>query len=264
MIDIVRYNRESLILSPQQRPVTINGRGIISCPPPSFPLLILIFTNNVQPNMPFESDRDRYRSTKPQAESTDAELDALMPELFFAPPPQHTAADDPPIEEFNQEFEGLELNLPFEHYDDFLTALYGTTPVISTPSTLTYSTSDSIHEATSSHYSSDLTVSSDYLSYHSSNDGLYCGADDSIHPAIFSNDPPSIPLCPAEAHFDFGTSDSKPDSFGILPEDLATAIQPPSVALTPLSVHVTPTSETPDPDKPFICPHCPQSKAETF
>lgn len=213
--------------------------------------------------MPFESsesDRGKHRST----ENTNTKSDAPWPELFFAPPPEHSAADDPPIEEFEQEAEeaeqeaeDLNLSLPFERYDDFLTALYDFTPVISTP----YSTSDSVYEATS-YYSSDLTLSDS--SYYSSIDGLYYGADDSIHPAILSNGPPSIPIHPAEAHFDFGTSDPNPNPFGIFPEDLSTAIQPPTVAHTPLPVHVTPTSEAPDPDRPFICPHCPLSKAETI
>jgi hypothetical protein len=203
----------------------------------------------------------------PSAESTDA----LGPELFFAPPPQHTDAPSPEL--FDQEVAGLDLNLPFElfgPYNDFLPTFI---PIISTPSALTYST-DSVHDVPSSHYSSDFSQSdysipSEIESYYSSNNGDY-RANDSSQSAVFSNGPPSesIPsLHSAEAQFDFGTSDLSPN-IGISPVDLSTAIQPPTnVVPTPLPVHVTPDSEAqmaPVPDRPYKCPLCPHCKAETI
>jgi hypothetical protein len=212
--------------------------------------------------MSFESDLIQYPSTK----STDAQ----RPELFFAPPPQHTDAPSP--ESFDREVAELDLNFPFEPFgpfDDFLPTFI---PIISTPSALTYST-DSVHEVTSSHYSSDFSQSdysipSEIESYYSLNNGLY-RTHDSIHPAFSSNGPPDIPpLHPAEVQFDFGTSDLSPN-VGISPEDLSTAMQPPptSVVPTPLPVHVTPASEAqmaPASDRPYKCPLCPHCKAETI
>jgi hypothetical protein len=208
--------------------------------------------------MSFESDPIQY----PFTESTDA----LKPELFlnfFAPPPQHTDAPSPDL--FDQEVAGLDLNLPFEQFYDFSPA-FDSIPIISTPSALTYST-DSVHEVSSSHYSSDFTQS-DYSvpsEIESLNNGFY-GTDDSIHSTVSFNGPP---FHPAEAQFDFGTSDLNPSFIGISPEDLSTAMQPPpaSVVPTPLPVHVTPASEeqmAPAPDRPFKCPHCPHCKAETI
>jgi len=217
----------------------------VSCPS-SFPLPlhILIFTHTA--NMFSESDRIQYPST----ESTDA----LRPELFFAPPPQHTDAPSP--ESFDQEVAELDLDLLFEQFD-FLPTFYDTIPVISDPSALTYST-DSVQEVTSSHYSSDFTqsdypISSEIESYYSLNNGLS-----------------------AEAQFD-STSDLSPNFVGISPEDssisapvpfsvplLSTAMQPPtSVVPAPLPVHVTPDSEAhtmaPAPDRQFKCPLCPRT-----
>jgi hypothetical protein len=192
--------------------------------------------------------------------------DGLKPELFFAPPPQHTDAPSPDL--FDQEVAGLDLDLPFKQFYDFLPTL-DSIPITSTPSALTYST-DSVHEVSSSHYSSDFTQSdysipSEIESYHSLNNGFY-GTHDSIHSTVSFNGPP---FHPAEAQFDFGTSDLTPDFIGISPEDLSTAMQPPpaSVVTTPLPVHVTPASEeqmAPAPDRPFKCPHCSHCKAETI
>ncbi|KAN0118538.1 hypothetical protein V8E52_004961 [Russula decolorans] len=187
--------------------------------------------------MSFESDLVQY----PSAESTDA----LRPELFFAPPPQHTEA--PPPELFDQDVAELDLSFPFEKFDDFLPIFYDSISVISTPPALTYSTD--------SCYSSDLTQSdysipSEIESYYPSENGLY-GTNDSIHPAVSSNDPPSIPLHSDEAQFDFVTSDLNPNFIGISPEDLSTAMKLPP---TPLPVHVTPGSEAqmaPASDRPF-------------
>ena len=82
----------------------------------------------------------------------------------------------------------------------------------------------------------------------------------------FPNDPPSIQpqaLYPAEAQFDFRTSDLSPN-IGISPEDLSTAVKPPTTSgNTPPPVHVTPDSEAPAPDKLFKCPICPYCKSET-
>ena len=198
--------------------------------------------------MSFESDPVQYPSTE--------NTDALWPEPFFAPPPQHTEA--PPPELFDQEVGELDLNFPFEQFDDFLPTFYDSIPVTSTPPALTYSTD--------SQYSSDFTQS-DYSipseSYYSSDNGLY-GTDDSIHPAVFSNGPPSIPLHPADAQFDFVTSDLNSNVIGISPRDLSIAMKSPP---TPLPVHVTPASEVqmaPASDRPFKCPHCPHCKAETI
>lgn len=217
--------------------------------------------------MPLDSDLIQY----PSAECTDE----LRPDLFFAPPPQH--ADAPPPELFDQEVARLDLDLPFEQFEDFFTTFNDTIPVIYTPSTLTYST-DSVREVTSSQYSSDFTqsdypIASEIESYFSMNSRLY-ETPDSIHSADFSNGPPSIhPLRPAEpeAQFDFETSDLSPNFVGISPEDLSTAVQPPptSVVPAPLPVHVTPDSEAPfapasDSDRPYKCPLCSHCKAETI
>jgi hypothetical protein len=221
--------------------------------------------------MSLESDLIQHPSTESS--------DALRPELFFAPPPQHT--DAPPPELFDQEVAVLDLDLPFEQFEDFFTTFHNSIPAVdSTPSALTYST-DSVHEVTSSQYSSDFTQSdypipSEIESYFSLNNGngLYGTAHDSIHSADFSNGPPSIPpLHPAEPKFDFGTSDLSPNFVGsppeIPPEDLFTVMQPrpTSVVPTPLPVHVTPDSEAqiaPAPDRPYKCPLCPRCKAETI
>jgi hypothetical protein len=197
-----------------------------------------------------------------------------MPELFFAPPPQHT--DAPPPESFDQDAElfgqevaELDLNtIPFELLGPFHEILPTFIPIISTPSALTYST-DSVHEVSSYYYSSDFSKSdysipSDIESYYSSNNGLY-GTHDSIQSTVFSNGPPSIPLHSAEAQFEFGTSDLSPN-VGIFPEDLSTAVQPPPTT-TPLPIHVTPDREaqvTLEPEKRFKCHLCPHCKAKTI
>lgn len=199
-----------------------------------------------------------------QCPSTEC-TDVLRPDLFFAPPPQY--ADAPPPELFDQEVARLDLDLPFEQFEDFFTTFNDTIPVIYTPSALTYST-DSVREVTSSQsqYSSDFTqsdypIASEIESYF----GLYGTPDsDSIHSADFSNGPPSIhPLQAAEPNAQF--------DFGISPEDLSTAVQPPSTSVVPalLPVHVTPDSEAPiapapDSDRPYKCPLCSHCKAETI
>ncbi|KAF8490814.1 hypothetical protein F5888DRAFT_1091527 [Russula emetica] len=172
--------------------------------------------------MSFESDLIQYPST----ESTDA----LRPGLFFAPPPQHTDAPSPEL--FDQEVAELDMNFPLaiQHFDEIFAFFRDSIPPsISTPLALTYS-DGAVYDF-------------------SLNKGLH-GTHDSIHSAIFSNGPPSIPpLHPAEAQFEFGTSDLGPNLVGISPEDLSTAMQSPptSVVPTPLPVHVTPTSEAPAP-----------------
>ena len=200
--------------------------------------------------MSFKSDLVQY----PSAESTDA----LRPELFFAPPPQHTEA--PPPELFDQEVAELDLNFPFEQFDDFLPTFYDSIPVTSTPPALTYST-DSLYS--SDFTQSDYSIPSEIESYYLSDNGLY-GTDDSIQPAVSSNGPPSLPIHPAEAQFDVVASDFNPNFIGFSAEDLSTAMKPPP---TPLPVHVTPASEAqtaPASDRPFKCPHCSHCKAETI
>ncbi|KAF8490812.1 hypothetical protein F5888DRAFT_1909823 [Russula emetica] len=228
------------------------------------------------PSTESSSNSTPDRSSKPAIQSLPT--DALMPELFFAPPPQHTDAPSP--ESFDQEVAELDLDLLFEQFD-FLPTFYDTIPVISDPSALTYST-ESVQEVTSSHYSSDFTqsdypVPSEIENHYSSNNGL-SGTHDFIDSDVFSNGPPSTqPLHPAEAQFDSGTSDLSPNFVGISPEDssisapvpfsvplLSTAMQPPtSVVPAPLPVHVTPDSEAhtmaPAPDRQFKCPLCPRT-----
>ena len=216
--------------------------------------------------MSFESDLIQDSST--------TSTDALGLELFFAPPPQHTDAPSPEI--FDQEVAELDLDFPFK-FDDFSAAFYGTIPVVSTPSALTYTT-DSVHGVTTSHYSSDFTQSeysipSEIESYYSLNNGPY-GSHDSSPSAAFSNGPSSIPsIHLSKAEPDFGTSDLSPNFVGISPEDLSTAMQPTPSGTTvpiPLPVHVTPDSvaqaPAPDNDRPFKCPHpgCRHCKAKTF
>ena len=197
--------------------------------------------------MSFKSDPVQY----PSAESTDA----LWPEHFFAPPPQHT--DAPPPELFDQEVAELDLNFLFEQFDGFLPTSYDSIPDIFTPSALTSSTDS---QYSSDFTQSDYSIPSEIESYYSSDNGLY-GMHDSIHSAVPSNGPPSIPLLhPAEPQFDFGTLDLTPD-VGISPEVLSTAMQP------PLPVHVAPPLEAqvaPASDRPFKCPLCPHCKAETI
>jgi hypothetical protein len=217
----------------------------------------------------FEPDLDQYTFT----ESTDAP----GPELFFAPPPQHTDAPSP--ESFDQEVAGLDLDFSFDFdLNKISPTFYDSTgiPVISTPSTLTYYSTDSIPEVTSSHYSSDFTQSeysipSEIESYSSLSNALN-EAHVTTHPDIFFDNPPSDqPLHPAEAQIesiDFGTSDISPN-VGISPEDLFTAKQPPPTIVVPaaLPVHVTPDSEAemaPALDRPFKCPLCPLCKSETI
>jgi hypothetical protein len=249
------YDRELPTLIPQQA-VVAESYHVLSIASHSHPHIHQQHTAN----MSFESDLIQYPSTK----STDAQ----RPELFFAPPPQHTDAPSP--ESFDREVAELDLNFPFEPFgpfDDFLPTF---TPIISTPSALTYST-DSVHEVTSSHYSSDFSQSdysipSEIGSYYSLNNGLY-RTHDSIHSAFSSNGPPDVPpLHPAEVQFDFGTSDLSPN-VGISPEDLSTAMQPPTSVVPTLPVHVTPASEAqmaPASDRPYKCPLCPHCKAETI
>jgi len=204
--------------------------------------------------MSFESDPIQYSSI----ESTDP----LRPELFFAPPPQHTNAPSP--ESFDAE---LDLNLGFEQSNPFLPTFNDSNFF---PSALTYSTDSAPGVFT--YYSSDFTqsdypTSSEIESFSSFNSELI-GTNDSFNSDIFSNGPPSISLFhPAEAQFDFGTSDLSPN-VGISPEDLHTAMQPPtSVVPTPLPVHATVELEeqmAPASDRPFKCPFCPHGKAETL
>jgi hypothetical protein len=159
-----------------------------------------------------------------QDHSTES-TDALSPEpfSFFAPPPQHT--DAPPPDDFDEELDqdlgGLDPDFPFV----FSPAFYQSIPTISTPSALTYSTDE-----ISSYYSSDFTQSDYSIPSEidsTLNNGLY-EAHVSIHPAVFSNDLPSIqPHHPAEAQFDFRTSDLSPN-ICISPEDLSIAMQPPT------------------------------------
>jgi hypothetical protein len=209
--------------------------------------------------MYFESDPIR----DPSIESTDT----LMPDLPFDPPAQHT--DAPSSEFFDQDFAGLDLDLQFVQFGNFSPTFYGSKPIISTPPALTYSTDS---EVASSYYSSDFSQSdysipSEVESLYLLDNGLYGmqPMHNPIHSAVFSAIPP---LHPAEAQFDFGTLDLNPN-VGISPEDLSIAVQPPPtiVVPTPLPVQVMPASEAqmaPEQDRPFKCPQCPQSKAETI
>lgn len=196
-------------------------------------------------------------------ESTDA---PFISGLLF-PPSQ--LPDAPSPESFDQEFAELELCLPFdsEQSDGLFTTFRDFRPIISTPSVST--STICVYGATPSTYSPDITRSGYFIpseldeGYLSLNNGPY-GTHDSIHSAVFSNGPPSIPPPhPAQAQFEFGTSDLSPNLIGISPEYLSAGIQ----SSPALSVHVTPDLEAqplPIPNRPFKCPHSPHCKAETI
>jgi hypothetical protein len=146
----------------------------------------------------------------------------------------------------------------------------------STPSALTYST-ESDSEPTPSQYSgfepSDYSTPSDIVTGGWSAEQQFYSPHDSVYSDVISNGsmsfgslPPSPPLNPVDARADYGTSNPYQSLFAEA-EDLPFALQQLAIVIppTPHCVQVMPDTQAyATPDRPFKCPLCPFSKANSY
>jgi hypothetical protein len=169
------------------------------------------------------------------------------------------------FESFERYIGEIELDWSFQQFQDNLSNFRDTLPVITTPSSLTYSTETDSEFAPSqgsygfapSHYS----IPSEIATRGSAEHGVYgafCSDVAYDGSLSFGPLPPSPPLDPAEAYIDYGTSDPSRSFFNVSPEEPSLAMQQSTtiVAPAPQSVRVMPDSQTQvKPAKPFRCPH---------
>jgi len=176
------------------------------------------------------------------------------------------------FESFEKDIGEIEFDPSFFQFPDNFPILLGTPPVITTPSSLTYSTeSDSPSQYSYGYTPSDYSTPSDVVTPGPVDQGVYA-THESVYSDIFSHDlssfgslPPSPPLHPVKAHSDYGTL-LPHHTFGISPEALSVTLQQ-SAALTP--PELLPTRALPDTQtdttsaRPFKCPLCPFGEAKT-
>jgi len=155
------------------------------------------------------------------------------------------------FESFEKDIGDIEFDLSFFHFSDTFPILPGTPPVVTSPSSLTYSTeSDSPSQYSYGYAPSDYSTPSDVVTPGPVEEGVYT-THSSIYSDIFTHDlssfgslPPSPTLHPIKAQSDYGTS---------LPYQAFFGIEEPSVDLQH-PMQVMPGTQT---KKPFKCPYCP-------
>jgi hypothetical protein len=180
--------------------------------------------------------------------------------------------EDLSFESFDKDIEDMLRDWPYQgpylQFQDTFSNFPGTVPVVTTPSSFTYSTvSDS--EPAPSQYSfefatSDCSTPSDTFAGSPAEQGIY-SPHESVYADVISNDSSplvSLPTSPPLGPFNsYGTSN--PPFFENSPEALAIAFQQSVNILPPAhSVPVPPDTQAyATPDKPFRCPQCPFGKA---
>ena len=178
------------------------------------------------------------------------------------------------FESFEKDIGEIEFDLSFFQFPDNFPILPGTPHVITTPSSLTYSTeSDSPSQSSYGYTPSDYSTPSDVVTPGPVDQGVYA-THESVYSDIFSHDPssfgslpPSPPLHPVKAHSDYGTSLTYDSFFEISPEDLSVTLQQSPTPTLPelLSMKVLADTRTVATSaRPFKCPLCPFGKANSF
>ena len=174
------------------------------------------------------------------------------------------------FESFEKDIGEIEFDLSFFQFPDNFPILPYTPPVITTPSSLTYSTdSDSPSQYSYSFAPSDYSSPSDILTPGPVDQchDVYT-THDSVYPDVFSHDPssfgslpPSPPLRPVKAHSDHGTS-LPHQFFEISPEELCLALRQSATLTSPKALPALPDTRTDTTSaRPFKCPLCPFGKA---
>ena len=182
-----------------------------------------------------------------------------------------SSKQDLSFESFEKDIGEIEFDLSFFQFPGNVPILPDTPPVITTPSSLTYSTdSDSPSQYSYGFAPSDYSTPSDILTPGPAEQGVYA-THDSVYSDVFSQDPssfgslpPSPPLRPVKAHSDYGTS-LPHQFFEISPEELYLALQE-STTLTPrepLQV-LSDTRKDTTSARPFKCPLCPFGKVNSL
>jgi len=199
--------------------------------------------------------------------STEADLWPLYTEATEA------SKQDLSFESFEKDIgDIIEFDPSFFQFPENLPIFPSTTPVITSPSSLTYSTeSDSPSQYSYGFSLSDCSTPSDVVTPGPVEQDVYANHD-SVYSEIFSHDltsfgslPPSPPLLPIKAQSDYGTSLPYQSFFGIYPEEPSVDLQQPATSPAFLHMQVTPGTRTNTASaKPFKCPHCPFGKANSL
>jgi len=177
------------------------------------------------------------------------------------------------FESFEKDIGEIEFDLSFFQFPDNFPILPGTPHVITTPSSLTYSTeSDSPSQSSYGYTPSDYSTPSDVVTPGPVEQDVYA-TNNSVYSDVFSHDPsyfgslpPSPPLYPLRAHSDYETSHPYQYIFKISPEELPVALQQPATITSP---EFLPTQALPDTRtdttsaRPFKCPVCPFGEEKT-
>jgi len=161
------------------------------------------------------------------------------------------------FESFERDIGEIEFDWPFPQLQDNFPIYPDTLPVITTPSSFTYST-ESDSQYSYGFAPSDYSIPSDVVTRGPAEHGVYIAHDsirsDMFDLSSFGSLPPSPVLHPAVAHSDYGTSEF---FNGSSPDDLSFTLQQSATFGAPgrLPVQVTPDIQTLV--RPFQCPYCP-------
>ena len=179
------------------------------------------------------------------------------------------------FESFEKDIGDIEFDLSFFQFPDSFPIFPGTTPAITSPSSLTYSTeSDTPSQYSNGFSPSDYSTHSDVVvtpglveqSVYTTHDSVYSDGftHDPCHPS-FGSLPPSPSLHPIKAKSDFGTSLPYQGFFGISPEEPSNDLQQSAMSPAFLPMQVMPGTQTNTTSaKPFKCPYCPFGKSNAL
>ena len=174
-----------------------------------------------------------------------------------------TDQQDLSFESFERDIGEIEFDWPFPQLQDNFPIYPDTLPVITTPSSFTYST-ESDSQYSYGFAPSDYSIPSDVVTRGPAEHGVYTAHNsirsDMFDLSSFGSLPPSPALHTVVAHSDYGTSDSYQFLNGSSPEDLSFTLQQSATFGAPgrLPVQVTPDIQTLV--RPFQCPYCPFGK----
>ena len=204
------------------------------------------------------------------------EVDFFWP-LTGEDQPADANKQDLSFESFEKDIGEIELDWSFQQFHDNFSNFRDTLPVITTPSSLTYSTESESEPALSQYSYGFVSSSSEYSipseiairgqaehGIHAIHDAI-CSDVVSNDPSSFGPLPPFPPSHPIEAHSDYGISDPYRPFFDISPEELPLALQQSTTNAT-AALHSTTSVQDGQtrvpPVKPYRCTLCSYGKAD--